>query len=62
MKIIKKNKIREMFKTRGFRIGNKTLKEFSSKIEEDLEIRIQKAKRNALISGRKTIKMEDFNN
>ena len=59
-KIIKKNKIRAIFKKRGFRIGSKALKKLASKIEENLAIHIERAKRSALISGRKTIKIEDF--
>ncbi len=60
MKLIKRNKIKEMLKKEGFRIGNKTLKELDKNSEELIREVLKKIVRNAIISGRKTIRIEDI--
>ena len=58
--ILKKSKIKEIFKKRGFRISNKTIKKFSELVSDKIKFFIEKTTRNARISGRKTIRKEDF--
>lgn len=58
--IIKETALKELFKKKGFRINKKVLKKFSEIIQESAEFSVQKITRNARISGRKTIRLEDF--
>jgi histone H3/H4 len=59
--MIKKNKIKQILKSKKYRIGNKNLSMLIKTLENQINYSIEKITRNAKISGRKTIIKEDFN-
>jgi len=58
--MIKENKVKELIRNKKFRVGKEALKELNKIIADHIDQIIEKAVRNALISGRKTIKKEDL--
>lgn len=58
--MIKKKVLREKIQKKGYRIGNSILNEIARKFSFQLDGEIERIIRNAKVSGRKTIKKEDF--
>ena len=58
--IIKKIKIKEIIQKEGFRISKEAIALIEGDIEKELQKILAKAIRNAMVSGRKTIKIEDI--
>ena len=58
--IFKKNKLKQFLSEKGFRINNRNIEKLSIIISEQTLDSLEKVLRNARISGRKTLKEEDF--
>ncbi len=58
--IIKKKKLKEIIQKEGFRITKEAIASIEKVIEKELQKILAKAVRNAVTSGRKTIKIEDI--
>ena len=58
--IIKENKLKKLIREKRFRMGKGVILELNKIIENNIGQIIEKATRNALVSGRKTIKKEDL--
>ena len=58
--IIKENKLKKLIRGKRFRMGKGVILELNKIIENNIGQIIEKATRNALVSGRKTIKKEDL--
>lgn len=58
--IIKENKLKKLIREKRFRMGKGVILELNKIIESNIGQIIEKATRNALVSGRKTIKKEDL--
>ena len=57
--IIKRSNVRGLFE--GVRIGEQVFELLDERVKDFLIGEIEKAKRNALVNGRRGIKKEDFN-
>ena len=60
MGLIKKSVMKKRLKKQELRISSKNLEEFCKILSVMIEKRVEKVKRNVLISGRKTVRKEDF--
>ena len=58
--MIKRSRVKQKIKSKGYRIGNKTLFILNNKIEEQINKILDKTIRSAKLSGRKTIRKEDI--
>ena len=52
--------LKRIMRKKGFRIGRKNLRKLAVKIEDNIAPFIERSIRNAVISGRKTLRGEDF--
>ena len=59
-KSINKKEIKKLFREKGFRITDRIIDELITSTYESVLFSIEKAIRNARISGRKTIKSQDL--
>jgi len=60
MGTINKKALKKEFSRKGFRVNSKILELFINLIEKKLKTDTEKITRNARLSGRKTIRKEDF--